>query len=70
MKIRLMGAPDLVRGYAEILEGRFGAKGQEYPSRGSTDIRYYLDIDDRAIAAALEGLTDIEPVRLSETEVV
>ena len=33
MKIRLMGSPDLVRGWSALLEEQFGVVGREYPKR-------------------------------------
>ena len=54
MKIRLMGSPDLVRRYAQLSEEGFGVKGKEYAARNSSDIRYYIDLDDRVAEAALE----------------
>lgn len=58
MKIRIMGSPDLVEQWAAIYEGRFGVKGRTYPCRGSTDVRLYLDIDDRLMERVLAGLGD------------
>ena len=55
MNIRLMGSPDLVRAWASTLENHFGVKGGEYPTRGGgTDIRWYVDLDDR-LAGSGEG---------------
>ena len=50
MKLRIMGSPDLVRAWAAQFETHFGTRGREYPNRNSTDIRYYLDLDDRVAA--------------------
>lgn len=52
MKIRLMGPPDIVRAWSKALESSFDAQHSEYPCRKSTDIRAYLDIDDRKAAIA------------------
>ena len=54
MKLRLMGPPDIVRGWAVQLEEAFQSTGREYPTRvGGTDIRYYLDVDDRRAEEAV-----------------
>ena len=45
--IRLTGAPDLVRGWGKLFEEQFGVSGREYPSRGNSDVRYYINLDDR-----------------------
>jgi len=47
VKIRLLGAPDLVRAWAKELERSYGVVGKEYPSRYGSDLRYYCDLDDR-----------------------
>lgn len=47
MKIRLMGAPDLVRAWKAAMEQSYGIVGAEYPSRYGTDVRVYFDLDDR-----------------------
>lgn len=43
MKIRLMGSPDVVREWAALL-GQ--PTGREYPCRGSSDVRRYVELDD------------------------
>ena len=54
MKMRLMGPPDIVRGWGQMIEAQFGVTGDEYPTRGKgTAIRYYIDIDDRLAAEIL-----------------
>ena len=53
MKIRLMGAPDLVRAWKAALEKSYGIHGAEYPARYGTDIRVYFDLDDRVAAKAI-----------------
>ena len=50
MKVRIMGSPDLVRAWAAQFETHFGTRGREYPNRNGTDVRYYLDLDDRVAA--------------------
>ena len=47
MKIRIPGSADLVRGWQKILEAEYGQPGRIYNSRGSNDLRLYMDIDDR-----------------------
>ena len=47
MNIRSTGAPDLVHGWAKLFEEQFGVSGREYPSHGSSDVRYYINLDDR-----------------------
>ena len=54
MKLRPMGPPDIVRGWASLLEEAFQSTGREYPTRGGgADIRYYLDVDDRRAEEAV-----------------
>ena len=54
MKIRLMGPPDIVRGWGQMIEAQFGVTGDEYPTRGKGNAsRYYIDIDDRMAAEIL-----------------
>ena len=54
MKIRLMGPPDIVRGWGKMIEAQFGVTGDEYATRGRGNaIRYYIDIDDRMAAEIL-----------------
>ena len=54
MKLRLMGPPDIVRGWASLLEEAFQSTGREYPTRdGGADIRYYLDLDDLVAAGVM-----------------
>ena len=50
MKLRIMGSSDLVRAWAAQFETHFGTRGREYPNRNGTDVRYYLDLDDRVAA--------------------
>ena len=50
MKLRIMGSPDIVRAWAAQFETHFGTRGREYPNRNRTDVRYYLDLDDRVAA--------------------
>lgn len=57
MKIRLIGAADLVRAWSAELERAYGIRGAEYPSRyGKNEVRAYFELDDRQ-AAALVGLS-------------
>lgn len=56
VKLRLIGAPDLVRAWAKKLEA-LGIYGKEYPSHRGTDLRWYADVDDRVADAA--GQPDI-----------
>jgi hypothetical protein len=59
MKIRLMGPPDLVRAWSRAMESSFGASCAEYPCRGgSTDLRAYIDIDDRKAAFMFGGVPE------------
>jgi hypothetical protein len=59
MKIRLMGSPDVVRQWASDFEERYGVTGKEYPARGSNDVRWYADVDDRVAEQAIkEGRDD------------
>lgn len=60
MKLRLMGPPDIVRKWADRL-ALHGITGREYPNRGSTDVRWYCDIDDRT-AAMMGDLDGIFPM--------
>ena len=54
MKLRPMGPPDIVRGWAVQLEEAFHSTAREYPTRGGgADIRYYLDVDDRRAEEAV-----------------
>ena len=51
MKLRLIGPPDTVHGWAALLKRAFGVVGREYPTRGNgNEVRYYVDIDDRLAA--------------------
>lgn len=60
MKIRLMGTADLVRAWAKMLENAYGLHANEYPCRGSGEIRVYLDLDDR-LAAEIANLSATRP---------
>ena len=54
MKIRLMGSPDLVRGWSALLEEQFGVVGREYPKRrGGNEVSYYIDLHDRTAAEVM-----------------
>ncbi len=49
-----MGSPDLVAGWSELLEKKYNQKGAIYASnRGGSDLRFYLDIDDRTAGEIL-----------------
>ena len=56
MKIRLMGSPDLVREWAEIFEAAFGVRGRVYPTRNGSDVRRYIDLNDRVTEDAAQRL--------------
>ncbi len=55
MKIRLMGAADLVQGWAAELEREYAMRAAFYPMRGSSNgLRAYLDLDDRQASDILK----------------
>ena len=55
MKIRLMGAADLVQGWAAELEREYSMRAAFYPMRGSASgLRAYLDLDDRQASEILK----------------
>jgi len=54
MRIRLMGAPDLVKAWARHLEDQYGVSGRTYPSRRGPDLRWYGDLDDRRAAELMK----------------
>ena len=56
MKIRLSGSPDLVRDWAKVFEDAFGVRGRLYPNSNSSDVRCYIDLDDRAAGDAAQRL--------------
>ena len=61
MKLRLIGPPDIVRGWARRLRDEFGIEGREYASRRNpAEIRYYADLDDRLAAEVAESGPDRE----------
>lgn len=55
MKIRIMGSPDLIEAWAAELKKAYGVTGRIYPCRGSSEVRLYVDLDDRK-AAEIVGL--------------
>jgi len=66
MKIRLIGSPDLIRAWAAELKKAYGVTGREYPCRGSSDVRLYIDLDDRQ-ATALVNLGNDSQGRAGQT---
>lgn len=60
MKIRMMGSPDIIEAWAVELNKAYGVTGRTYPCRGSTDVRLYIDLDDRK-AAEIVGLKEPNP---------
>ena len=69
MKIRLMGAADLVQGWAAELEREYSMRAAFYPMRGSASgLRAYLDLDDRQATEILKKrAVDDAPLAESQT---
>ena len=70
MKIHLMGPPDLVPDWAKLFESTFGLTGRVYPNRNSSDVRYYLDLDDCVAERVISGqeATAVSFHHLSESQ--
>jgi hypothetical protein len=61
MKIRLMGASDLVRGWAAELQSQYSIQPRFYSMRGDENgLRAYLDMDDRTAAEILGRQASLE----------
>ena len=56
MKIRLSGSQDLVRDWAKVFGDAFGVSGRLFPNRDSSDVRCYIDLDDRVAEDAARRL--------------
>ena len=72
MKIRAMGAPDLIQRLNDLLQ-QFNASGKIYNNRGnSKDKRLYLDFDDRAfenlLYTAEDGISDLRLLRSEKSK--
>ena len=53
-----MGSADLVRGWAAELEREYSMRAAFYPMRGSSELRAYLDLDDRLAADIMQKRLD------------